>query len=47
MTEKQEIKMQLLKEFGTNLYPETVNFCREAYRWLMEDETETAAPGES
>lgn len=38
MTENQEIKMRLLKEFGITDDKRTVDFCREAYRFIKEDE---------
>ena len=39
MTEKQEIKMQLLDKFGISDEPKSVEFCREAYKFLAEGET--------
>ena len=39
MTEKQEVKLQLLKEFANIEKPETVDFCRKAYEFLAESET--------
>ena len=33
-----EIKMQLLKEFGISDDKKTVDFCREAYKFLIEDD---------
>ena len=39
MTEKQEVKLQLLKEFANIEKPETVDFCRKAYEFLAENET--------
>ena len=38
MTEKQEVKLQLLKEFANIEKPETVDFCRKAYEFLAESE---------
>ncbi len=38
MTQNQEMKMQLLKEFAINDEPKTVDFCREAFKFLTEDE---------
>ena len=38
MTEKQELKMQLLKEFAMSDDPKTVDFCKKAYEFLAEDE---------
>lgn len=38
MTEKQNLKMELLKEFAISIEPESVGFCREAYKFLSEDE---------
>ena len=35
-----EFKMQLLKEFGVNDNPKSIDFCREAYKFLTEDEAE-------
>ena len=35
-----EFKMQLLKEFGVNNNPKSIDFCREAYKFLTEDEAE-------
>lgn len=43
MTEKQEIKMQLLDKFGISDEPKSVEFCREAYKFLAEGETNTIA----
>ena len=37
---KKEFKMQLLKEFGVNNNPKSIDFCREAYKFLTEDDTE-------
>lgn len=39
MTEKQELKLQLLKEFAISDEPKGVDFCRKAYEFLAEDET--------
>lgn len=39
MTETQEIKMQLLEKFGISDEPKSVEFCREAYKFLAECET--------
>ena len=39
MTEKQEVKMQLLDKFANIEKPETVDFCRKAYEFLAESET--------
>lgn len=44
MTETQEIKMQLLDKFGISDEPKSVEFCREAYKFLAEGETKPA-PG--
>lgn len=38
MKESQEIKMQLLDKFGIADDPKTVEFCREAYKFLAEGE---------
>ena len=38
--DKKEIKMQLLKEFGVSADKKTVDFCREAYKFLIEDDPE-------
>lgn len=38
MTEKQEMKLQILKEFAINDEPKSVDFCRKAYEFLTEDE---------
>lgn len=38
MTEKQELKLQLLKEFAISTEPESVDFCRKAYEFLAENE---------
>ena len=40
MTQNQEIKMQLLHEFGISDEPKTIGFCREAYKFLTEDESQ-------
>lgn len=42
MTEAQEIKMQLLDKFGISDEPKSVEFCREAYKFLAEGETKPA-----
>ena len=42
MTETQEIKMQLLDKFGISDEPKSVEFCREAYKFLAEGETKPA-----
>ena len=39
MTEKQEVKMQLLDKFANIEKLETVDFCRKAYEFLAESET--------
>ncbi len=39
MTEKQNLKLQLLKEFADIEKPETVDFCRKAFAFLAENET--------
>ena len=36
MTKTQELKMQLLKEFGIYDKPKSIDFCREAYKFLVE-----------
>ena len=36
MTQMQDLKMQLLKEFGIYDEPKSIDFCREAYKFLME-----------
>ena len=36
MTKTQELKMQLLKEFGIYDEPKSIDFCREAYKFLVE-----------
>lgn len=38
MAKNQELKMQLLKEYGICDEPNSVDFCREAYKFLTEDE---------
>ncbi len=40
MNKTQELKMQLLKEFGINGEKKSVDFCREAYRFLTEGESD-------
>ena len=42
MTETQEIKMQLLDKFGITDEPKSVEFCREAYKFLVEGEAKPA-----
>ena len=42
MNQNQEIKMELLKEFSHVENP--VSFCREAYKFLTEDEQKAASP---
>ena len=42
MTEKQEMKMTLLDKFGISDEPKSVEFCREAYKFLAEGETKPA-----
>ena len=39
MTEKQELKSQLLKEFAISDGPKSVDSCRKAYEFLAENET--------
>lgn len=41
MNQNQEIKMQLLKSFAICDNKKTVDFCREAYKFIMENETPT------
>jgi len=36
MNQNQELKMQLLKEFGIYDEPKSIDFCREAYKFLVE-----------
>ena len=43
MTEKQELKMQLLEKFGINDEPQTVDYCRRAYEFLTEGEEKPQA----
>ncbi len=43
MTEKQEIKMQLLDKFANIEKPETVGFCKAAYEFLIEDEVKVGS----
>lgn len=38
MKENQKIKMDLLKEFAVTSDPKSVSFCREAYKFLTEEE---------
>lgn len=42
MTQNQELKMTLLDKFGVIDDPKTVSFCREAYKFLTEDESKDA-----
>lgn len=42
MTETQEYKMQLLEKFGISNEPKSIEFCREAYKFLAEGETNPA-----
>ena len=44
MNQNQEIKMQLLKSFAICDNKKTVDFCREAYKFIMENETTTPTP---
>ena len=44
MNQNQEIKMQLLKSFAICDNKKTVDFCREAYKFIMENETPTPTP---
>ena len=39
MNQNQELKMQLMKEFGISDEPKTVDFCREAYKFLIEGDS--------
>ena len=39
MNQNQDLKMQLLKEFGISDEPKTIDFCREAYKFLIEGDT--------
>ena len=41
MNQNQEMKMQLLKEFGISDDKKSVDFCREAYKFLTENENPT------
>ncbi len=36
MNQNQDLKMQLLKQFGICDQPKTIDFCREAYKFLIE-----------
>ena len=47
MTQNQEMKMQLLKEFGISNDKKSVDFCREAYDFLIEDESVFSASHET
>ncbi len=40
MNKTQELKMQLLKEFGINGEKKSVDFCREAYKFITEGESD-------
>ncbi|MBQ9532423.1 MAG: DUF1566 domain-containing protein [Prevotella sp.] len=40
MTQNQELKMELLKEFAISEEPKTVDFCREAFKFLTEGENQ-------
>ena len=44
MTENQELKMQLLNKFAITDTPATIDFCREAYKFLTEGEAKPQAP---
>ena len=44
MDQNREVKMQLLKEFGISDDKKTVDFCREAYKFLTEEEEATPSP---
>ena len=39
MNQNQDLKMQLLKQFGISDEPKTIDFCREAYKFLVEGDT--------
>ena len=39
MNQNQDLKMQLLKQFGICDQPKTIDFCREAYKFLIEGDT--------
>jgi uncharacterized protein (TIGR02145 family) len=41
MNQNQEMKMQLLKAFAVTDCPKTVDFCREAYKFLTEEDEPT------
>lgn len=45
MTENQKLKMELLKEFAVSYEPNSVNVCREMYKFIVEDEaTDPSVP---
>lgn len=44
MNQNQDFKMQLLKQFGIYDQPKTIDFCREAYKFIMESDAPATAP---
>ena len=42
MDKNQEMKMRLLKEFGISDDKKTIDFCREAYRFMMEPDVQVS-----
>ena len=43
MTENQELKMALLKEFAISDEPKSIEVCREMYKFMVEDEAPTTS----
>jgi len=44
MNQNQDFKMQLLKQFGIYDQPKTIDFCREAYKFIMESDASATTP---
>lgn len=44
MNTNRDFKMMLLDKFGIVDDPKTIDFCREAYKFLTEDEQKPASP---
>lgn len=44
MNQNQDFKMQLLKQFGIYDQPKTIDFCREAYKFIMESDAPATTP---
>ena len=47
MTENQNLKLQIIDKFANIEKPETIAFCREAYKFIKEDEAKPETPAQA